>query len=139
MTIEGDPLKVATDLAIDAMLFNWVVKEKLIPRKLLYFSSSAAYPIKEQTSSNNRLLSENMIDLNKKIELPDMTYGWAKLTGEYLAQFAAEKYGLNVVIYRPFSGYGEDQDFTYPFPSVIRRAARKRVTNRCLGKWRSAS
>ena len=54
-----------------------------------------------------------------------MTYGWAKLTGEFLAKFAAEKYGLNVVIYRPFSGYGEDQSLDYPFPSIIRRVAAK--------------
>ena len=125
LTIEGDPIKVATDLAIDATLFNWVVKERTMPRKVLYFSSSAAYPIKEQTASNNRLLFESMIDLDKKLDLPDMTYGWAKLTGEFLAKFAAQKYGLNVAIYRPFSGYGEDQDFTYPFPSVIRRVARR--------------
>ncbi|MFN7926784.1 MAG: NAD(P)-dependent oxidoreductase [Blastocatellia bacterium] len=45
LTIEGDPLAVATDLAIDATFFNWVVKEPPMPRKVLYFSSSAAYPI----------------------------------------------------------------------------------------------
>ncbi|HYE71976.1 MAG TPA: NAD(P)-dependent oxidoreductase, partial [Blastocatellia bacterium] len=122
MTIEGDPLAVATDLAIDATLFNWVVKQKNMPRKVLYFSSSAAYPIGEQTASNNRPLPEELIDFNRDtLGMPDMTYGWSKLTGEFLARYAAEKYGLNVVTYRPFSGYGEDQDFSYPFPSVVRR------------------
>jgi GDP-L-fucose synthase len=66
-----------------------------------------------------------MIDFDRKLELPDMTYGWSKLTGEFLAGFATERYGLDVLIYRPFSGYGEDQDFTYPFPSVIRRVGRR--------------
>ena len=124
MTIEGDPLSVATDLAIDATFFNWVVKRRPMPRKVLYFSSSAAYPISEQTAVHHQPLSEDLIDFNGKLGLPDMTYGWSKLTGELLARHAAEKYGLNVVIYRPFSGYGEDQDFTYPFPSIIRRIGR---------------
>jgi nucleoside-diphosphate-sugar epimerase len=124
MTIEGDPLQVATDLAIDATLFNWAVKSRPMPRKVLFFSSSAAYPINEQKPTHNRPLSEDMIDFDNRLEMPDMTYGWSKLTGEFLARFAARQYGLDVVIYRPFSGYGEDQDFTYPFPSVIRRVAR---------------
>ena len=49
--------------------------------------------------------------------MPDMTYGWSKLTGEYLAQFVP-----NVHIFRPFSGYGWDQDLTYPFPMYVKRA-----------------
>jgi GDP-L-fucose synthase len=125
MTIEGDPLAVATDLAIDATLFNWVVKSRPMPRKVLFFSSSAAYPINEQTPTHHKPLFEDMIDFDRKLELPDMTYGWSKLTGEFLAGFATERYGLDVLIYRPFSGYGEDQDFTYPFPSVIRRVGRR--------------
>jgi len=54
--------------------------------------------------------------------MPDMSYGWAKLTGEYLAKLAYEKYGINSAIYRPFSGYGEDQDKAYPFPAICVRA-----------------
>jgi len=122
LTIEGDPLAVATDLAIDATLFNWLVKQRPLPRKLLYFSSSAAYPIAEQTTQHHRPLAEELIDFDApQLGMPDMTYGWSKLTGEFLARHAADKYGLDVVIYRPFSGYGEDQDFTYPFPSIVRR------------------
>ena len=50
-----------------------------------------------------------------------MSYGWAKLTCEYLAQLAYERHGLKSVIFRPFSGYGEDQDVAYPFPSICKR------------------
>jgi len=124
MTIDGDPLAVATDLAIDADLFNWVVGS-IRPRKLLYFSSSAAYPISLQGAQLNRPLSEDLISFGDSIGVPDMTYGWSKLTGEFLAGFAVQKYGLDVVIYRPFSGYGEDQAFTYPFPSIVRRVAQR--------------
>jgi GDP-L-fucose synthase len=86
------------------------------------FSSSAAYPIKFQRQGNYRLLSEDMIAFDEDIGMPDMSYGWAKLTCEYLARLAHEKHGLRSVCYRPFSGYGEDQDLTYPFPSIIKRA-----------------
>jgi GDP-L-fucose synthase len=124
LTIEGDPLAVATDLSIDATLFNWVTRGAR-PDQVLYFSSSAAYPINLQQSNDNQRLAEHLIEFTgSTVGLPDMTYGWSKLTGEFLAQFAVKKYGLNVVSYRPFSGYGEDQDFSYPFPSIVGRAAR---------------
>jgi nucleoside-diphosphate-sugar epimerase len=51
---------------------------------------------------------------------PDMTYGWAKLTGEFCLQYL-EQAGIKVNVFRPFSGYGTDQDLDYPFPSYIRR------------------
>jgi len=54
-----------------------------------------------------------------------MTYGWSKLTGEFLAQVAAKNYGISVACVRPFSGYGEDQDLSYPTPAIAARAARK--------------
>jgi nucleoside-diphosphate-sugar epimerase len=55
---------------------------------------------------------------------PDMTYGWSKLTGEFLAQVAARHYDVSVACVRPFSGYGEDQDLSYPVPAIAARAAR---------------
>src|SRR5690606_37599415 len=88
------------------------------PKKSVCFSSSAAYPIRFQQVEGYRLLTEDMIDLDRDLGLPDMSYGWAKLTTEYLARLGYERYGLKSVIYRPFSGYGEDQDDAYPFPSI---------------------
>jgi UDP-glucose 4-epimerase len=125
LTIEGDPLAVATDLAIDATFFNWAVRQTRKPRQVFNFSSSAAYPIHLQTPESHRPLSEEMIRFDEQMGVPDMTYGWAKLTAEFLAGYAADRYGLNVVSFRPFSGYGEDQDFSYPFPSVVRRVGRR--------------
>lgn len=123
LKIDGDPLGVATDLAIDADFFNWLARSRKRPRKVIYFSSSAAYPIALQTREHHRRLAETDIDLSGKLGVPDMTYGWAKLTGEFLARHAVQSYGIDVVVYRPFSGYGEDQDFSYPFPSLVRRVA----------------
>jgi nucleoside-diphosphate-sugar epimerase len=118
-TIEGEPLSVATDLSIDAEFFNWVQSTK--PKNVVYFSSSAAYPIDLQTTHRRNRLAEHDLNLDE-VRNPDLTYGWAKLTGEYLAQFVTDS---NVFIFRPFSGYGSDQDADYPFPSFIDRALSK--------------
>lgn len=120
LMIEYDPLAVAEDLAIDADFFRYATRVK--PKKSVFFSSSAAYPISYQRRENYVLLREDMIDFSESLGMPDLSYGWAKLTGEYLARLAYDRYGLNMVCYRPFSGYGEDQDLSYPFPSICRRA-----------------
>jgi nucleoside-diphosphate-sugar epimerase len=119
LMIENNPLAVADDLSIDAEYWQWAVRAH--PKKTLAFSSSAAYPIKFQRREGYVLLKENMIGFDLDIGMPDMTYGWAKLTCEYLARLAYQKHGLKSVCYRPFSGYGEDQDDTYPFPSICKR------------------
>ena len=120
-TIENEPLSVATDLSIDSEFFNWVIKTKQ-PR-VVYFSSSAAYPVHLQLPELKYQLKESDINLDD-IRLPDYTYGWSKLTGEYLAKFVRQS-GTKVYVFRPFSGYGADQDLTYPFPSFIDRINRK--------------
>ena len=116
---ENNPLAIADDLSIDSHYWQWAKKNK--PKKTLCFSSSACYPIKLQTRNNYRLLKEKDINLDAEISVPDLTYGWAKLTCEYLAKIAYEKHGLKSICYRPFSGYGEDQDLNYPFTSICKR------------------
>lgn len=123
LKIEGDPMAVALDLSIDAEFFYWICQHK--PDRVLYPSSSAAYPINLQSPTGAIALSEGDIDFNKNLGVPDMTYGWSKLTGEFLAQIAARNYGVSVVCIRPFSGYGEDQDLSYPVPAIAARAAKK--------------
>jgi nucleoside-diphosphate-sugar epimerase len=123
MKIEGDPMIVALDLSIDAEFFYWVTQHK--PDRVLYPSSSAAYPVSLQTTEGAIALSEGDIDFDKNLGTPDMTYGWSKLTGEFLAKIAAQHYGVRVACIRPFSGYGEDQEQSYPVPALAARAARK--------------
>ena len=120
-TIEGQPLKVATDLAIDSDMFQWALRAK--PKRVIYYSSSAAYPIHLQECGSTHKLKESDINLDD-IRLPDYTYGWAKLSGEILAKYAQEA-GLRVHVFRPQSGYGEDQSLDYPFPSFIKRGVEK--------------
>lgn len=120
--IEGDPMQVAMDLSIDAEFFYWITRHK--PERVMYPSSSAAYPVDLQTEDGAIALKESDIDF-KKMGQPDMTYGWSKLTGEYLAHIAAQHYGIKVLCIRPFSGYGEDQNLTYPIPAIADRIARR--------------
>ena len=119
--IEGSPLSLAVDLSIDAEMFSWALRTR--PGCITYFSSSAAYPIALQKGDLKIRLSEEAIDLND-VMTPDLSYGWAKLTGEMLASYARAQ-GLKVHVFRPFSGYGSDQSLDYPFPSFIERAKRK--------------
>lgn len=117
-SIDGSPLGVATNLALDSWYMRWLTRTNT--RRAVYFSSSAAYPVRLQQPGPVRQLTEDDIDLERP-ELPDATYGWTKLTGEVLAQYA-EAEGTRILIPRPFSGYGTDQDEAYPFPAFIRRA-----------------
>jgi nucleoside-diphosphate-sugar epimerase len=123
LKIDGDPLMVGLDLSIDAEFFYWITRHK--PKRVLYPSSSAAYPTSLQTESGAIQLKERDIDFKKNLGTPDMTYGWTKLTGEFLAQIAAKNYGISIVCIRPFSGYGEDQELDYPVPAIAARAAKK--------------
>jgi nucleoside-diphosphate-sugar epimerase len=116
-SIEGRPMAVADNFSIDSEFFQWCLKTK--PKKIVYFSSSAAYPTHYQQGSEAKRLQEWMITPSSP-NGPDMTYGMAKVIGEYLASFVE-----NVHIFRPFSGYSYLQDTSYPFPMYIRRAIKK--------------
>lgn len=117
-SIDGSPLGVATNLALDAWYMRWLVRTGT-PRAV-FFSSSAAYPVALQQPGPVRRLVETDIDYEQPGR-PDATYGLVKLAGEQLAQYA-EAEGCRVHVLRPFSGYGADQDEAYPFPAFIRRA-----------------
>lgn len=122
--IDGDPMLVGYDLAIDSTLFLWLTRHKDDAERVLYASSSAAYPTQLQVNDIPIALKEEFIKFNGgNLGQPDMTYGWSKMTGEYLSVLAHQKYGLHVACIRPFSGYGEDQDISYPVPAIARRIA----------------
>lgn len=122
--IDGAPLQLAAeDLSIDAELFRWAMRVR--PARMVLFSSSAAYPIAlQQVQLSHLRLHEALIDLSGDDAwpwTPDATYGWVKLTLERLA-LEANALGIRTHVFRPFSGYGADQDDTYPFPAIVKRA-----------------
>jgi len=116
-TIDGNPLAVAQTTTLDVALFNYAQRVK--PRHVVYPSSSAAYPIRYQQRQGHARLREQFINLRKP-ELPDSMYGWVKLTGEHMA--ARLDGPTSVHIIRPMSGYGTDQDTSYPFGAFLARA-----------------
>ncbi len=119
-TIENDPLLVSYDITIDNELFRWIEKNPC--ENLVYFSSSAVYPVTLQTQDHHRKLKLDDVDiLNNNISVPDLTYGWSKLTGEFSLHVLSKRVKTAISVYRPFSGYGEDQHDSYPFPSIMRK------------------
>lgn len=126
-TIDRGGLELLDNLALDAGMFDYALRTRA--KAVLYFSSSAAYPVRLQNGEiPHRLREQDCQPVTKPTDAsfkrcpePDADYGWAKLTGERLAE-RARSAGLRVHVVRPFSGYGGDQSLDYPFPSLIERA-----------------
>lgn len=124
--IDGQNMNFAKNLQLDSAMFNWAVRTG--QRRVLYFSSCAAYPAVHQAQVWARRLYEDLIclDLPEQWDeclpaAPHDNYGWAKLMGERMAA-DARRNGVPVTVVRPFSGYGEDQSMDYPFPAIVARA-----------------
>lgn len=139
--IDGEPLRLAAeDLSIDAELFRWALRTR--PKRMVLFSSSAAYPTYYQKEWGAQRLTEGDICLpppgntnSYTLLTPDATYGWVKLTLELLAA-EANALGIRTHVFRPFSGYGSDQDESYPFPAIMRRAiehVQRETAQRAMG------
>lgn len=140
--IDGSPLETAVNLELDAALFRWAAQTR--PGRVLYISSSAAYPVEMQTEHARRVrivrdddhglrLSESDLFApladghpsgTRAVHTPDQVYGWSKVVGEVLAA-KLRKAGVPVTVVRPFSGYGHDQSPDYPFRAFLERAMRK--------------
>lgn len=122
--IDGQPETFVQNVHLDAAMFDWAIRTG--QGRVLYLSSSAAYPIDLQSDyATARVLGEDDIRFNSiNVGTPDSVYGWAKLTGERMAG-AARKAGVPVTIVRPFSGYGEDQSEDFPFRAIVERARRR--------------
>lgn len=127
-TIENNPLATAESLSIDAEMFRWAAVAR--PGRVLYFSSSAAYPVELQRQGFGVPLREDYLAFRSGattqslISMPDEIYGWSKVTGELLSD-RLRRAGVPVTVVRPFSGYGSDQDDTYPFRAILERVKRR--------------
>jgi nucleoside-diphosphate-sugar epimerase len=121
-TIDNNPLAQFVNFELDAGLFQWA--RRVQPGRIIYFSSSAAYPVYNQKLCHHMPLRESMLNFKHTIGMPDSIYGWSKVNGERLV-LTAREFGIPVSVVRPFSGYGSDQDDTYPFPAFIDRALRR--------------
>lgn len=141
--IEGAPLDLSVNLELDAAYARWLVAAR--PAKAVYVSSSAVYPVWQQDEQTRSIvageLSQFFLNDYRLAEdaqpfgspersdgavtrgVPDQVYGWTKLVGEELMARVQDA-GVPVTVVRPFSGYGADQDLSYPLPAFADRAAR---------------
>lgn len=129
--IDGNAMNLVRNLHLDSAMFEWAVRTGT---RVLYLSSSAAYPVGMQMGyqpyrlhETDALVADRPVSADVLAQLPDLArlgpdaaYGWTKLTGEKMAVAAGERIPVHVV--RPFSGYGEDQGPDWPFGAFIARA-----------------
>lgn len=121
--IENDPAYNFDAVRLDASFFRWAIRNHI--RRLVYPSSSAVYGVGLQGPVGQQLQEGMFHPENPNWFKPDEFYGLSKLVGENLAYIAAQKYGVNTLVIRPFSGYGPGQSMDYPVPSLAMRAKRK--------------
>lgn len=101
--IDRIPASAVHNTLIDSTLFDWAIATS--QRHVLYVSSCAVYsddtvlPFKEDDGFDS---------------VPFDMYGVVKRHGEKLAN-VADMCGVPTTIIRPFSGYGPDQSFKFPF------------------------
>lgn len=115
--IENNFLSIASNIEIDRVVFEYIVKNNI--KHLIYPSSSAVYPTINQ-SIEHCALSEYMIDFStSNIGVSDHLYGWSKLTAERMLWEINKHCDTKISIVRPFSGYGPTQSTDYPVPNLI--------------------
>lgn len=122
--IDSSPLSIATNHAVDQAVFEHLASGA--SGRVVYPSSSAVYPIDRQRKLGEPPLREREVDaVRGPIGIPDSTYGWTKLTAEFLAGLLQRRGEGTTAIFRPFSVYGPDQSSTYPVTAILRRALRR--------------
>lgn len=104
------------NVMLDAAMFSWAMRVR--PKKIVYLSSSAVY----RPVGKSIRYTEWYCDIDAAM-FPSDVYGWTKLNGEHMAR-QAQKDGLDVLVVRPFSGYGEDQSENFPFGAIVERVRR---------------
>jgi len=116
-TVNNSAFQSATNSQLDGAYFEWALKVR--PTRIVYISSSCAYPIGDPDAIHDSVESD--IDFNAIGTHPDAPYGWAKLNGEVMAN-AARGAGLSVTTVRPFAIVGPKQEDCRIIPALIKRA-----------------
>ena len=118
-TMFNSAFQAATNSQLDGAYFEWALRTR--PKRIVYISSSCAYPIGGSEWGDVYNSVESDIDLDNIGTHPDMPYGWAKLNGEVMAN-AVRDMGIPVSIVRPFAIYGETQEDCRMIPAFVKRA-----------------
>lgn len=105
---------ISSNMLIDSNVLKAVIKHGI--RKYYYASSAHVYPSELQQIKDSPKISENQAYPAN----PELSYGWGKLIGEKLIEYAChENPNLHAAIGRFIGIYGENQDFELATGSVI--------------------
>ncbi len=109
------PSSVMSDnILIDSNVLSAVLKNKI--NKYFYASSAHVYPTELQQSIDILPIKENQI----KPYNPELSYGWAKLTGEKQLEYTSKEFpDTKIAIARYIGIYGCNQDYNLDTGSVI--------------------
>jgi nucleoside-diphosphate-sugar epimerase len=123
MLTDYNSMHVADAFRIDAAFFQWAAKHA---QTVVYASGASAYPLRYQDSG----VVLFPLGLGEELAFPDSVafgqpdglLGFTKLAGEQMAYGAAVQHGLNVLVIRPFSGYGPYQSRDHAVTGILTRA-----------------
>lgn len=123
MLTDYNSMHVADAFRLDAAFFRWAVKHA---KTAVYASGASVYPLGYQDEGIlHPLLVESYVRPEGYVGEPDGLAGLAKLAGERMAYGAATQHGLDVLVIRPFSGYGPHQSRDHAVTAILERAIRR--------------
>lgn len=119
---------VRANIVMNANVLDACYKNKV--KKVVFISSSTVY------QDSNKVLEEDMLDLNKDPFPLYQGVGWVKRYTEILCKFY-NSLGLNTVVVRPTNIYGKYDSFqegiSHFIPAVVKRALEKQVPFKVWG------
>lgn len=108
----------ASNFLLDGSVFYACLKQNV--EKIYYASSACVYPkYLQNNSAKIILLKESMV---KTPYDADNIYGWGKLMGEFTLKTYYKDYGINSVIGRFFTVYGENASESHAVMASIAKA-----------------
>lgn len=116
--IETNQGKMAENLLLDGSVFHACIKQNV--QKLFYASSACVYPRTLQNDLGKEIyLKEEMV---RSPYDADTMYGWGKLMGELTLKAYFKDFGLDSVIGRFFTVYGEGANESHAVIATIAKA-----------------
>ena len=120
--IDTHPVECMNNMVIDHNVFSAAATAGA--RKVTFASSACVYPTYLQSSSSERvLLSEEDAGFEGAGRaFADGEYGWAKLMGEMQLRAFHKQYGMEGVVCRIFTAYGERENESHAVIALVAKA-----------------
>jgi len=123
--IEKYPQETLKNLGIDTKVFQTSVESGV--KRVVHASSACAYPISQQSliGSEHILSEEYLGSMEEEGALPDGTYGWTKLIGEYQLKKIIQGSQTSGRSARIFTAYGERENESHAAIALIAKGLLK--------------